>query len=70
MTAFQRATTIANLMPAADRSPSTAMGLPAKGFSDSQNPIMREGSSATVNSREFQWVGVTGESNSTTSSVR
>ena len=69
ITAFQRATTIANRIPAADRSPSTATGLPCSASSDSQKPTSSDGSSATVNSRDFQCVGATSEGRSPTSSA-
>ena len=70
MTAFQRATTMAKRMPAAERSPSMAMGLLWSGFSDSQKPSLRSGASWTVKRREFQWVSSAWERRVAISSVR
>ena len=54
MTAFQRATTMANFMPSAERSPSTATGLPFSGSVHAQKLKANPGSGAAVKMRDFQ----------------
>ena len=61
MTVFQRVVMTAKDIPAAERSPSIAMGLLWPGFSDCQKPTVRV-SSLTVKRREFQWVSSGAES--------
>ena len=65
MTAFQRATTMANFMPAAERSPSTATGLPLTGSVQAQKLNGNPGSGSTVKMRDFQCVSVMGERRAT-----
>ncbi len=68
ITAFQRAATMANFMPSAHRSPSTATGLPLIGSVHAQKLNPNPGSGSTVKMRDFQCVSVTGESRATASS--
>ena len=62
MTAFQRATTMANFTPAAERSPSTATGLPFTGSVQAQKLKAKPGSGSTVKMLDFQCVWVISES--------
>ena len=59
---------MANFMPAAERSPSTATGLPLTGSVQAQKLKAKPGSGSTVKMRDFQWVSVTGERRATASS--
>ena len=62
ITAFQRATTMANFIPAADRSPSMANGLPFTGSVHAQKLKANPFSGSTVKMRDFQWVSMTSDS--------
>jgi hypothetical protein len=68
ITAFQRATTMAKLIPAADKSPSTATGLPRTGSVQAQKLKEKPGSGSTVKMLDFQWVSVMGVSRETADS--
>ncbi len=59
ITAFHRATTMANRSPSALRSPSSAIGLPRSGSCHSQKATEKPGTGSTVNSRDFQCVSST-----------
>ena len=65
MTAFQRETTMANFIPAAERSPSRATGLPLTGSVQAQKLKRKPGSGSTVKRRDFQSVSVMGERRAT-----
>ncbi len=67
ITAFQRATTMANFIPSAERSPSTATGLPFSGSVHAQKLNANPGSGSTVKMRDFQCVSVIADTRSTAS---
>ena len=67
-TAFQRQTTMANFIPAAERSPSMATGLPFAGSDQAQKLKRKPGSGSTVKRRDFQCVSAMGERRATAAS--
>ena len=68
ITAFQRATTIANFIPSAERSPSTATGFPFTGSVHAQKLTANPGSGSTVKMPRLPVVSVTGDSRETAAS--